>query len=113
MNREFVESLIKTMEDNPELEVLCKVDSDIVADDGYAWWLGKLYEKWGVEVDEYAYLDDRIIFKSDDDYTYWFEYMFDVDDYMDVSDDEWDEFAKKKVDEYANWNKAIFIAITV
>lgn len=112
MNRKFVEDLIKAMQENPELEVLCKVDSDIVADDGYGWWLGKLNEKWGIEVDEYAELDDMIIFKSDDDYTYWFEHMFDLDDYADVPDEEWDEFAKKKVDECANWEKVILIAIT-
>lgn len=37
MNRKYVEELIKLMQENPELEVLCKVDSDIVADDEYMW----------------------------------------------------------------------------
>ena len=35
MNRKYVEELIKLMQENPELEVLCKVDSDIVAEDGH------------------------------------------------------------------------------
>lgn len=112
MKREFVKELLKVMEENPELEVLCKVDGDIVADEGYMWWLGRLDERWGVDIDEYAELDDRIILKSDDDYSYWFECMFDLDDYANVPDEEWDEFAKKKVDELVNWEKAIFIDIT-
>lgn len=33
MNRKFVESLVKLMQENPTLEVLCKVDSDIVAEE--------------------------------------------------------------------------------
>ena len=37
---------------------------------------------------------------------------FDVDDYANIPDEEWDEFAKKKVDEVAGWKKAIFISIT-
>lgn len=41
-NREFTKALLQIMSDNPNLEVLCKVDSDIVAEDGYAWWLGAL-----------------------------------------------------------------------
>ena len=45
MNRPYIEKLLQLMQDNPTLKVLCKADSDIVAEDGYAWWLGELNEK--------------------------------------------------------------------
>ena len=34
MNRLYVEKLLQLMQENPTLKVLCKVDSDIVAEDG-------------------------------------------------------------------------------
>ena len=112
MNRKFVEGLVKLMQENPELEVLCRVDSDIVAEDGYAWWLGRINDRWEVEIDEYTQIQERIVFKSEEEYTEWFEDMFDVDDFKDVPDDEWDAFCEKKVNEKVTWTKAIFIAIT-
>lgn len=113
MNRKWVEKLIKLMLENPDLPVMCKVDSDIIADDGYAWWLGAFNEKIAPEIDEYNTNHDSVlIFKSDEDYESWFEDFFDVDDYKDIPDDEWDEFVKKKVDDVAGWEKAIFISIT-
>ena len=112
MNREYIESLIKIMQENPTLDVLCKVDSDIVAEDGYAWWLGRINDRYKVEIDEYAQIEEQIIFKSDEEYTEWFEDIFDVDDFVDIPDEEWDEFCEKKVNETVNWEKAIFISIT-
>ena len=112
MNREYIESLIKIMQENPTLDVLCKVDSDIVAEDGYAWWLGRINDRYKVEIDEYAQIEEQIIFKSDEEYTEWCEDIFDVDDFVDIPDEEWDEFCEKKVNETVNWEKAIFISIT-
>lgn len=114
MNKMFVEDLIQLIRENPDMEVMCKVDSDIVADDGYAWWLGKINTRFKPEIEEFSTaFEERVIFKKDDDYTDWIEEFFDTTDFADVPDDEWDEFAKKKVDKVANWQKAIFISITV
>lgn len=118
MNREWVEKLIRLMQENPDLPIKCKVDSEIVAEDGYAWWLGQFDTKHDPEIDEYSTnTDDKLFLKSDEDYTEWFEHFFDYEDYdygdlYYISDDEWDEFAKKKVDEVAGWKKAIFISVT-
>lgn len=112
MNRQYIEELIKLMKENPTLEVLCKVDSDIVAEDGYMWWLGKINDRFEAEVDEYAQFEERIIFKSDEEYTEWFEFLFDIDDFADIPDDEWDAFCEKKINETITWTKAIFISIT-
>ena len=112
MNRKYVEELIKLTQENPELEVLCKVDSDIVAEDGYVWWLGRINDRWGIEIDEYTCIQERIVFKSEEEWTEWFEDLFDVDDYVDIPDSEWEEFCEKKVNEEVTWTKAIFVSVT-
>ena len=112
MNRKYVEILIKLIQENPELEVLCKVDSDIVADEGYTWWLGRINDRWGIEIDEYTQIQERIVFKSEEEWAEWFDDMFDIDEYRDVPDNEWDEFCEKKVNEAVTWTKAIFVSVT-
>lgn len=112
MNRNFIKELIKVMQENPDLKVLCKVDSDIVAEDGYAWWLGEIDDKWGIEIDEYAIIQERVVFKSDEEWTEWFEDIFDIGDYLDIPDDEWDAFCEKKINETVTWTKAIFVWVT-
>lgn len=114
MNKLFVEDFVKLLRENPDVEVKCEVDSDIVADDGYAWWLGNLKTDNPPRIEEYSTdINESITYKSDDDYQDWFEHLFDVDDYLDVPDDKWDDFIKEKVDEKANWKKAIFFTIMV
>lgn len=113
-NREYVKTLIQVMNDNPTLDVLCRVNSEVVgADDGYDWWLGKLNTKISIKVDEYSdCIGETIKFKSDDDYDEWIEDLYDIDDFVDVPDSEWDDFCKKKVDEVANWKRAILVCVT-
>lgn len=112
-NREYVKALLQIMNDNPTLDVLCRVDSDIVADDSYAWWLGRLDTNLGIYIDEYSdCFEEAIIFRSDEDYEEWMEQFFDIDDFADVPDDEWEDFCKKKVDEVASWKRAIIISVT-
>lgn len=112
MNILFVEKLIKLIKENPGLEVMCTVNSDIVADEGYAWWLGKVDDKYEPCIDEYATVDDIIVMKSDEDWADWFERLYDVDDFVDVPDDEWCDFCERKLTETLDWKKAIFIFIT-
>lgn len=112
-NSKYLKSLIKLMDENPELPVMCKVDSDIVAEDGYAWWLGELDERHEPQIQEYSTeIEECVQFKDDEDYETWFDEIFDTDEFIDVPDDGWGDFMKKKVDEAANWEKAIFIRIT-
>ena len=40
---ENTKELLKLIQENPDLEIVPMVDSEVVADDGYTWWLGK----WG------------------------------------------------------------------
>jgi len=56
--------LLELMKQNPQLPVVAMVDSEIVADDGYARWLGS----WGIaEVDTYYKGAERVYFYDEDD----------------------------------------------
>lgn len=114
MNKLYIEDLIALIQEHPDMDVLCMVDSEIVGDDGYNWWLGKLDMNKPPEIREYSTRIDEesLTFKDDADYEYWFECNFDVDDFPNVSDSEWEDFMHKKVDELAKWEKAIFVKIT-
>lgn len=62
-NPNFV-ALLALMNANPHLPVVAMVDSEIVADDGYARWLGA----WGIaEVDTYYKGEERVYFYDEDD----------------------------------------------
>ena len=61
------EDLINLVKENPELPIICMVDSDVVCDDSYGRWLADL---GSCHVGEYAlynerYYDDREEFKED------------------------------------------------
>lgn len=107
-NIDFAIKLAETIKENPTLEVMCKVDSDIVAEDGYAWWLGYLNPKLGIDIDEYSTdIGENVKFKSDEDWSDWYEELG-----LDFDDIETDDELMDAVDEAANWKKAIFISIT-
>lgn len=107
-NQEYIYELLTIWKTNPNLDVMCKVDSDIVAEDGYAWWLGKINTRFKVEIDEYTTnIGDNVKFKSDADYEDWYEQL--GYDYDDIDND--DEIIAI-VDKDAKWKKAIFISIT-
>lgn len=109
-NREFAKLLADTIGNNPDLEVMCEVESEIVAEDGYAWWLGNLDTKHGIEVREYsADIGECVVFKDDADYDDWAE---DLGLYDIYDEDTGEDDIRKRVDEKANWKKAIFIRIT-
>lgn len=40
--QEHIKNLMQLINDNPELPVICMVDSDIVADDGFYRWVGEI-----------------------------------------------------------------------
>lgn len=70
-------------------------------------------KKHGIEIDEYSdSIGTTIKLRSDEDYDEWFEDLFDYTEFEDIPDSEWDNFIKAKVDEVANWKRAIFVSIT-
>lgn len=62
--KENSEELFQLIKYNPDLPILPMVDSEIVADDGYARWTAS----WGsTYVGEYILGNERVWFKDEDD----------------------------------------------
>lgn len=109
-NREFAKLLADTMGNNPDLEVMCEVVPELVGGDESWWLLGELDTKRGIEVREYSTdIGECVVFKDDAEYDDWAEDLglYDIYDEDTGVDD-----IRKRVDEKANWKKAIFIRIT-
>lgn len=104
--KERLEELFRLIRENQELPILPMVDSEIVADDGYARWSAS----WGsAEITEYILADERVHFKDLDD---WGEIesvlseMFGYDVYGTMSDD-----VAKNTYNNLPWVKAIVVNI--
>lgn len=107
-----VEKLLDLIRENPDLPVIPLVDSEVVADDGYSYWLGK----WGTaEITEYYLGRELLHLKSDDAE----DVLSDMQgcrygrdrqgrDIYDLSDEEW-----TRLYESLPWKKAIAVHITV
>lgn len=105
------EELFRLMQQHPDLPVVPMVDAEIVADDCYAWWVGR----WGHCELTATYMGrEKIHFKDDDEEDVLADmvgckyYMTqDGRDITDLSDDEWNEL-------YATipWTPCIAVYIT-
>lgn len=59
------DELFRLMQENPELPVVPMVDSEIVADNDYNYWMGS----WGnSRVEEYVLGNEHLHFREDDDW---------------------------------------------
>lgn len=97
------EELLKVAKEHPGLPMITMVDSEVVADDGYSYWLGKVYR---VDVDFINQDTDRVLIKSVDD----------EEDILYVFDKCWDdlpEAAQDKILADVKWTEAIIIWIGV
>lgn len=105
--KESREKLFKLMQENPELPVVAMVYSEVVADDGYSYWLGS----WGnADIGEYITGDEKLHLREDDDPE---EVDNTLGDYMDTETYEsikTDEEALKAYEELP-WIKAIIVYI--
>lgn len=109
-NKEILLQLIK---ENPELPIVPLVDTDVVCDDSYSWWLGK----WGqAEIKHYYLGNERVHIKEEDDEEDVLNDLagckyscdFEGRDIYELSDEEWDKLYKS-----IPWTKAIIVRITV
>ena len=108
--KEKIQELLRLIEENPDLEIMPRVDSDVCNPD-YGWTLGS----WGkAEVDEYWVNDGRIYLRSDDED----EVMDDVMENIWLANEAenlpdarpWEEL-EKQAKEIIKWKKAIFVRI--
>ena len=59
-----LEQLLDLIKENPHLPIVPMVNSEIVADDGYAYWLGS----WGTaSIEKYYHGEERIYFYNERD----------------------------------------------
>lgn len=102
--KENLDKLFQLIKENPELPIIPMVDSEIVADIGYSWWMGS----WGdSEVDKYICTDERIYLKSQEDVEI-VENFVPYEDYMDMSDEELEDYF-----ENLPWIEAIMVDINL
>lgn len=99
------EELFRLMREHPDLPIVPMVDSDIVADDSFSWWVGC----WGhAGITEYIMGDERIFFKDDDE-----DAVLDgIKEYRSV----WEDWPEEKITETFNnlpWIKCIVVYITL
>jgi len=98
------EKLFRLMRENPDLPVVPMVDSEVVADDSYSYWMGY----WGnAELSGYILTDDRVLFRglSDDE-----EVLDALGEYAG-----WEDWPDEKVDEAVKnfpWIECIVVYIT-
>lgn len=105
IQQENFKNLLKLIQENPDLKIVPMVDTEVVANDGFGWWVGF----WGkAELGEIYTSDERIYIKDND-------YEDLVDEYIDKSfedvTDKEIEIAEKAIDKL-NWIKVILVHIT-
>lgn len=97
------EKLFRLMRENPDLPVVPMVDSEVVADDSYSYWMGY----WGcVELSGYILTDDRVLFRGHSD----------DEEVLDALDEcaGWEDWPDEKVDEAVKnflWIECIVVCI--
>lgn len=99
--------LLRLIAENPYLPVVPMVNSEVVADDGYAYWFGSFSSS---TVDEYVCVNERFYTRDnqdeiEDDFS---DYL--CDDYPDMPDEEFYKMIHEKV-EALPWTKAIIVYI--
>ena len=101
-----IETLLTLIKENPELPILPMVDSEVVCDDSYAWWLGE----WGkAEILHYYIGRERVHIKEfDDEEDVLNDLNYFCGDIYVLSDDEWNKLYKS-----IPWTKAIMVKIGV
>jgi hypothetical protein len=65
MGKTAQEKLIELVKANPTLPIVAAVDSDVVCDDGFAWWLGEITNAEINEVISIPHNEFGVVWKDD------------------------------------------------
>jgi len=106
--KEHVSELLNLVGANPDLRIVPMVDTEIVADDGFQWWVASFGK---ARVEEIYSNDERLYIRSEDEETLIDDLCCD-DDTDGLSDEEIEELAKQKVASY-KWEKVIAVRINL
>jgi len=114
MNNKYTREFLKLVQENPELEIIPMVDSDVVAEDGYNWWFASFGSsavngccKIRFNKDE----PEQLVFCDDtEDYE---EHLRDVlwDEDDELSDDEVDKRVEEVISKI-EWTNVIVVSIS-
>lgn len=101
-----VKKFIKLVQENPELEVISMVDTDVIGDENCSWWYGEIGNSQVRKYITYQLYQDgeQIVFYEDRD---------DIEEYIKDHDTDYirtDEEIKKYV-EAMEWREVIFLDI--
>lgn len=110
LQNKYVTELLQLAQENPHLRIMAMVDSEIVADDGYAWWAASFGK---AEVTQVWCDNERLYIRSEDEDTLIERYCddnFDDEEHKGMSDDELDTLAKAAVAAY-EWETVIAVKI--
>ena len=99
--------LLRLIAENPSLPVVPMVNSEVVADDDYAYWLGSFSNS---TVDEYVCVNERFYTRDNQDEIEDCFSSYLCDDYPDMPDEEFYKMIHEKV-EALPWKKAIIVYI--
>lgn len=108
--QENIKELLKLIEENPNLPIVPKVDSDIVADAGYAYWLGG----FGLaEIDRYYQTDEKVYFENYDREELVEEEWDDIAETNPTITNEFAEIEAEKAVDKLEWVKCIAVSIVL
>ena len=104
--KENLNHLMMLIKNNPDLPLYPMVDSEIVSDDSFSWWLGR----WGSSsIEDVWNNDERIYIRSEDEYQL-IEDLWDSMESNGLDDDQLRQLAKEEVEQYP-WKTVITVKI--
>lgn len=108
--KENLRTLLKLIEENPDLDIVPMVDSEIVADDGFDWWVGG----WGkAQIDEIWFGEERAYIRSNDEDSLVEDKCDDVQEDADGTMTEDEAYAKAvEIVKAYEWERCILVSIT-
>ena len=108
------DELKKLISEYPDYPIVVIVGYEVVADDGGWWYAPSLSFSLGEILDCELDFSDKIFTDRDEFEEYMQDYLCDLDDTRDMSDDEYIKFVKSKLAEYEPyWKKVIQIRADV
>lgn len=105
-----IKKLVELITKHPDREVIAMVDHEVVWDDGYSRWIGRIGD---VRIDEYYWTDFDIYFKSKNTEELKEDYLdmaYDNYKHECFTDDDWDRLGDEYIDGL-EWIEAIVVNI--
>ena len=107
--KEKVSELLELIKKNPNLRIIPMVDTDVVADDSFSWWIAE----WGkASVEEIYPIDERLYIRSKDEDELVEQLVWNEEFINGLSEEQAIKKAENVVSNY-KWEKVIAVKIVV